>query len=1125
MSSRNLLPRLRRDTNLPALPVGRWSVLQDPAQLARIEFVGENESELRTRIQSIPNPWARIHLFRHALEDPEHPARRLVQNDFLDALELAWSLGTRHALNPEIRRVPTSALRLLAEDTGSPRVRDFADALVELAPRQRNALAHPASALPSITLLLLDGQPVLGSSPYTLLFTAEDAGRAVSGEFFGYAAGAEARPLAQRQLSFQRYVAQVVFQQLSGGAPATGDYADWTVVQQCVTQWLTEELAACRAAAPDRVKPQLAPRAGASWREAAAALKLEPLSELTFGGLVLFRRTSGELPSRWRLRAPHARRPLPIVVDPTSFDGRYHEGGPPVQLPPDLRRLERDVLPGSGQHEPWVAPAVHWLTDRILLLSDPLDTDNVKGLGGYRLQGQPRDPRFAQPRLALPLRGDFFRYFTPAEVDRILTVEVMSQGGLRVTLRVPVGSDDEGEEVVIDRFYPEESVRRDVGPQLVLWPSFHHPEWHEYALFRIDRVASTGQGIEIEAWAGLEPLPSTGAERRAANVGVQTFGAAPEVLELRDTAAGAGDRAEALGVVLPGYRPYVTAGATRWYVGVDFGTSNTLVAIRENDHPTADVFHDDEILLPLTRASADSDRFLNSYFFPGAVAPAAFGTALYHLRNLPTLNLDQEPVGLRATVPFDGRVENDADNLIAGNLKWTSERGSNFLAATFLRHLAATVLSSALRRGVAPENVRFTYSYPRAFQKEQVRNLSDLWTQVKTSFAARGLQPVNVEPGPDESRCVLQHFFTAGLISESGAADVVVDVGGGTTDVAAYGGGRTLILDSIHLGGRNLTGGREQAASAEGLRNPFVDAFVRWAAANDFPETQRPVLEKYLKDGQVHLAFTYLVRSEWYRRGDAGLFRSTPAGQAFQLVVFYVYAAVFHHLGLSFRALHQAGHPVAPFSVTFAGNGSQYLRWLGDTRGTAIDPDLRTALVELFEQAAGIGATGLKIEISERPKEEVASGLVALGRRERDAGAEPVLSRSVVGEAVSAVLATGAGPRTLAPTDPLAADERFGGESVKGLDWIGEEMEIERFHRAAVHAARRFAGQGMHWTEAPGRLDRFFASLGRAELRQAITRRLDYLAAVHGGFSGSLFVLGVSGVVERMLDGFMGETR
>jgi len=1119
--SRNLLPRMQQGANIQALPPGRWSPVQLPAELARIEYAPENESELRTRIQSIPNPWARLHLFRHALEDPQHPARTLVRNDFLDALEFAWSLGMRHGVHAEMKRVRLDGLRAIADDTGSVRVRDFAEALVELAPRRKDAPGAAAGALPTLTLLLADGHPVLASSPYTVLFTAEDAAAAAAGTFFGYARGAEARALAQRPLAFQRYVAQVVMPQLGGGAPAGGEYVEWGTVQHCVTGWLDTELAACRRQAPERVRPQLTPGQGGNWRDAAARLELEPLSELAFGGVVLFRRKPGVLPSRWRLRAPSASRPLPIVIDPESFDGRYYENAPLVQLPPDLRKLDRDVLPGLGDHVPWVAPAAHWFTDRLLLLSDPLDRANVKGLESYRVQGQPRDPRLAQERIALPLRGEVFHYFTPDEVERMLSIEVLAHGAVSVSLRIPLGAEDDGEEVVIQRLYPEESIRRDVGPQLVLWPSFQHDAWREYALFRIDRVAAAANGLEVQGWRAQEPLGSTGTERRSANVGVQTFQAAPEVLEFRDTAAGFGARAEPLGVVLPRYRPADAPNEGRWFVGVDFGTSNTMLAVREADQPLARVFEDQGVLLPLTRPSLDAERFLNSYFFPATVAPQAFGTAIHHLRNLPTLDIDREPLALRTNVPFDGRVENDGDNRVVGNLKWSNERESHFLTAAFLRHLTATVLTSALRRGIAPDRVHFTYSYPRAFQRTQVQNLAGLWNTVTQGFAARGLQGVDVKLGTDESRAVLRHFFSANLVGEAGDADVIVDVGGGTTDIAAYGAGRTLILDSLHLGGRDLTGSREQAETAEGLRNPFVDAFVRWAAANDFPAEQRPVLEKYLADGQVHLAFTYLVRTEWYRRGEAGRFRSTPAGESFQLLVLYFFAALFHHLGLSFRALHAAGETVAPFSVTFAGNGSQYLRWLGDPHGAEVDPDLAAALVQVFERASGVPAGALQVRVSKRPKEEVASGLVASGRWEGQTRAEPVLARSVVGEAVTAPL--GAEPRALHPTDTLAPEERFGGDSAAALRWEGGEMEIDRFHASLVKAARLFAEHGGHWVGAPARLDAFFKSHGAAAIRQATTRRLEYLSRVHSGFNGSLFILEAAGVLERMMDRFMGE--
>jgi len=164
--SRNLLPRFRstpNPANVEPLPPGRWTQLQNPVELAKLELPAENETEIRTRIQSIPSPWARLHLFRNALEDPQHPARRLVENEILDALEFVWSLGSARGTQVEVSRVRLDALRGMAEDTGSSRVEDFADALVELAPRQSGGGAQ--SAVPTVSLLLVSGTPVLASSP------------------------------------------------------------------------------------------------------------------------------------------------------------------------------------------------------------------------------------------------------------------------------------------------------------------------------------------------------------------------------------------------------------------------------------------------------------------------------------------------------------------------------------------------------------------------------------------------------------------------------------------------------------------------------------------------------------------------------------------------------------------------------------------------------------------------------------------------------------------------------------------------------------------------------------------------------------------------------------------------
>jgi len=1123
--SRNLLPRLRstpNPANVEPLPPGRWTPLQNPVELARLELPAEIESDIRTRIQSIPSPWARLHLFRNALEDPQHPARRVVENEMLDALEFVWSLGDTRGTPVEVSRVRLDALRTLARDTGSRRVLDFADALVELAPRQSGAPGQPA--VPTLALLVVAGHPVLASSPYTLLFTAEDAAGEATRGFFRYARGDEHRPLARRPFAFQRYVAQVLVPQLSAPAPDGDDeHVDWPTVQRCVTQWLAGELRACRDGRGDRERDQLTPPAGSDgWRAAADALHLEPIGHQPFGGVLLFRRRPGaELDeSRWRLRAEGATRPLPIVIDPDSFDGRFFEGAARVQLPPDLGRLDRGVLPGLERHHPWIHPQADWLTDQIFLLSNPLRTESVKGLRGYRAQGQNAPPHLAQPRLALPLKGEFFHFFSPDDVDRMLGVEVLANGSVSVTLTIPLGTADAPSQVVVRRVYTEAHILRQYGPELVLWPAFAHPQWRDYTVFRNDSQSFVAEHVELRAWAGRAPLPATGAARRTPTVGAVAFEGPPEILEFRSNTTGTGDRAESLGVVLPRLASAAEPGEGRWSVGVDFGTSNTLVCIRPNDDPAATVFQARDMVLPLTQAAAETGEFLDGYFFPATVQPAPFGTAVVHLAGLPHLDLAREQVGVRVTVPFSGTVRNEGDNRVTGDLKWSPHREAYFLSAAFLRHVVATVLAEALRQGIRPENVRFTFSWPRAFDTAQVASLEDQWREVRNTFAARGLGAVSIERGVDESQSVLRHFFNAAEAGTLGAGAVILDVGGGTTDLAAYGEGRTLLLDSLLLGGKNLTGPRAQAARAEGLTNPFVEAFVRWAAQNDLPDGVRSVVGKYLADKQVHLAFSYLMRTPWFASGKAALFRATPEFRAFQGMVFYFFAALFHYVGLSFRGLppvEGSGGPRVPGTVTLAGNGSQYLDWLSDLRpGTPGDP-FRAALADILLRAAGAPrASAVEVRVSQTPKQEVARGLVARVAN-RSLEAEPLTDGPIVGERVTAQLRDGEA-RALEPETRMGPAEKFTPERLGSIRWAEGRTEMDTFHESLLLAAESLVRLGGSWAELPDRYRGILSGYGPDGLRAATLRKLEYQVSLAGGYRGSLFALGVTAVLERMLD-------
>src|SRR5215218_7664228 len=148
---RRLLPGFRPNTNVPDLPPGHWTLVEAPTELAKLEVPRDDDgSGFRVRVQSVPSPWARLFVFRDAMLDPSHPARTLVENEILDALELAWASGPQ-SLRLETEQVAIVPTAERAEYV-SPRAADYAEALAELAPRAAGREGELASALPVVTV-------------------------------------------------------------------------------------------------------------------------------------------------------------------------------------------------------------------------------------------------------------------------------------------------------------------------------------------------------------------------------------------------------------------------------------------------------------------------------------------------------------------------------------------------------------------------------------------------------------------------------------------------------------------------------------------------------------------------------------------------------------------------------------------------------------------------------------------------------------------------------------------------------------------------------------------------------------------------------------------------------------
>ena len=1061
-------------------------------------------------------------LFRTALRDPSHPARRLVENELLDGLQFLWSANERPNAPLRYDRVRISDLIQMAEGLASERGEWWARALTELQPSRQKG-RQPA--FESITIVSAGGRPLLATSPFTAIFTAEDAASAprdITGSYFRYIAGDDARELADRPLAFQRYVAQVLFPQLENADSLAHADSDAQSLQSEMKGWLKEQIKRCRDAAGAEHRDRLASPEGGDWRGAAVNLGLEELTDLS-GGLRLFARKGGVdmQESSWILRSTRQRQGAPLILQPSMFDGRYTPGLAPVSLPANgLDSLDRETLPQVGTRYPWVYPEKHWFADQILILAEPLQANNVIGFANFRSLYVGEKTYLRQPQFTLPLKREVLSFFTPEELEQRLTIDVQPSGHVEVALRVPVGPNSR--DLVVKRRYDDTAFFHEVtGPALTLWPRFKSAGWKDYTLFRRDENSNVAQFIAVHAVSEGQILPED-AEQRNEVARVSSFGVAPEAIEFASLITG-GSSAQRLGLVLPRFRDPQPIGPAQWRVGIDFGTSNTVATIKTNPESAPVVLQASDMTLPLTEATPQTLSLMDAYFMPHLLAPRPFGTAAVVFEQLRTLNIQNERIGVRVNVPFNGNVQSDSRNRVSGDLKWSTEPNTRFLTASFLRHVLAVILAQATERGVDPRHVEFVWSYPRAFTPTQTNQLETVWEQVRLYFSDRLGGIGSISRGLDESRAVLQFFANDQQVTTAGDVNVILDIGGGTSDIAMYGHGRTIVLDSVMLGGRNLTGQRDWAGTAQSQRNAFVNRFVAWADRNllgDYP-VERDAVLKYLSDGQDHLAFTYLLQSRWFEsHGKA--FSGEEAAHRFQALVFYLFAALAYYVGLSLREEQRAqpDQDYAPVTMMLAGNGSQYLHWLTDLRPDA-QGDFARVLGRLVLSGlkAGMNTPPPRVALTSQPKREVALGLVARADIKGVKDGENARG-SVAGETFEATLGDQRSHKALSAEQRLKSSDILFADQVAGLKWNDGEMEIERFHSVFIREAESIVGYGQQWSGNIQRLRQTLVSLNRRELQQLTRSRLELVANAVGGFQGSLFIAEVTAVTSVLQDRF-----
>jgi hypothetical protein len=1078
--ARNLLPPLKQGNNVAvADPPGAWSQFEQAWTLSKhVALPAEDVQRGWSDITSIPSPWARILLFRHALEEGRvHPLFEEVVSDVLDTLELFFF---QQHLQGQCFLKPLDLAQLDRDFPGADGA--FRRALVSQAPLVREGHGDGASETPMAAVGLVyyghspdTARAIALTSPFTLFVTPVDKPEDIEGYYeFAVKPHAHFRGLRDRDPLFVRYVREQLLPQIRTRSAMQG-----------LSRYMDGELDGVRTEGEE--------------------LEIEPIETLPgAGGVVLHKASVLRIRSPLSIRSSRmAPDVAPLVLTPNLPQTIYYNQ---VALPrPWVLDFDapREQLPGTHIRHPWV----HLVEDFLepVLLQMPAE-----------LQGVLRDRRASAEtaRYLLPLKPKFFEFFSPDEMSGIVSISTNPYGVVSVQLDIPVvGGHGVGKTITVQRTYkPKEETRSLERTFLSLWPNFEGAVWKDYYLLHFElggEVSPVGH-VEFYTDHGRIHPPAQRQQNGSVGEGVDRVEREPSTVVYHTSAVPhviRFVRAEdgMAGVLLP--RLMNRRGAfqeqTSWQVGIDFGTSNTIVALKQTGQGNAPevIRLGDATRINFCGAVQPSaaevwEATLNYYFFPHEVSPAPFASQVFW-----RTDARRDIPGIHANIPFSGELSSHGSNVLLTNLKWSDDSHANHLTKLFLQQVAMMVRAEAIARAIPPESIEYNWSFPMAFTENKVNLFTGMWRAVLG----------RIPRSRDESTCALL-FFRDGsqdFTPDATAAKVTVDVGGGTSDIACYAKGRALFRDSILFGGQDLTGSG-QTEGEKRVFNPFVQKLIEYADAHGFNQAQ--VLGRY---NSSHSKFSYLVKTAWFERHHSDIAAQAWFEQ-FQCAIFYFYSTILYYVGLRLRAekLTPDQHPNIVF---FGGNGARFLDWLVafSDWSTAQKAQYLRAFAAILNAGlapeVGTGAastTRLDVRASASPKHEVAVGLLL------DQGGLSI-EQSHTGAALGEVVNVGVGSALNAESS--TRDASIAQERAKDLKFTApfEEREIVRLNRAFLQQLKLlgFSHATVH------RAHTQFDELDETFLGDAVAARLGSYFHAEGNqvFNGSILTLEAASCLLRLL--------
>lgn len=636
----------------------------------------------------------------------------------------------------------------------------------------------------------------------------------------------------------------------------------------------------------------------------------------------------------------------------------------------------------------------------------------------------------------LPIKRELLELFTPEEISARISISDDAENFYLHFIFPLSGVNNDGKDFRWTKTYPKRDliyIDQEV-PVIELYPNFQRADWKNYYLY-YENYKSNEDLLASDIYF-VAPFTQNDEQflKNRFTVKLDNF---PEILTVTYNPPNhLGKNPFEVGAILLN-KPKIAERNVNltWKIGVDFGTSSTMVFFNENNNSPRPLNFSPHLYQITSSGGARAQTYRN--FIPSQIPNRADGSflSIFHLLNIENSKTIRPLIDGHVFLlsSENTRVFEQLAAQIDANLKWQDDDRQRRKTAAYINQICLQAAVEAISNGV--NEIQWNFSYPTAFSQAQ-----------KTSFMEICRESVqNMPQFYSESKAAAYHFNKLdGKTANFAQGAICIDIGAGTTDISVISGETPRIVyhTSIRYAARQLFKpiyDNYELFADEKISGKFNDETKRQAVID---ADMREHSDKYLADLK-------------FKTGNEQIKNVLQASQ-------FVTAGLFHYLGELIKILHDYGHyreKKIPH-VFVGGNGARIFKWL--TGGTEIDENIYLNVLEkIFVAASGLeGYKKFYLHLSTQPKIEVAAGMIVdKPANDADFFDEDKINREMFGEADEIIYSA-----VLAGADFVQGGEIQSAGSFISAHDISEGINVDKLQEFKIFV-ERFNKASKLWSE------------------------------------------------------------